>query len=118
MDFDEAIKAHSAWKMKLSTYLKNPDGSLKSSDIQVDNKCALGQWIYGEGAKFSNHPEYATLKQEHAKFHKAAAQVVAKADSGQSTSEETALGSKSEFASASSAVVSAIMAIRRKAQAV
>ena len=116
MDFDEAIKAHSAWKMKLSTYLKKPDGTLKSSEIQIDNKCALGQWIYGEGAKYSTHPEYATLKQEHEKFHKAAAQVVSKADLGQSTSEETALGSKSEFAAASSAVVSAIMAIRRKTQ--
>jgi hypothetical protein len=115
MDFDEAIKAHSSWKMKLSTYLRKPDGSLKVSEIQVDNKCALGQWIYGEGAKYSSLPEYATLKQEHAKFHKAAAQVVYKADSGQDTSEETALGTKSEFTSASSAVVSAIMAIRRKA---
>ena len=116
MDFDEAIKAHSAWKMKLSMYLKKPDGSLKVSEIQVDNKCALGQWIYGEGAKYSSHPEFATLKTEHALFHKAAAQVVQKADSGQDTSKETSLGSKSEFASASSSVVSAIMAIRRKVQ--
>jgi hypothetical protein len=58
MDFDEAIKAHSAWKMKLSTYLKKPDGSLKPSEIQVDNKCQLGQWIYAEGARLSSpgHP--------------------------------------------------------------
>lgn len=117
MDFDEAIKAHSAWKIKLSNYLKKPDGSLKANEIQMDNKCALGQWIYGEGAKFSSLPEYNTLKQEHAKFHKAAAQVVTKADSGQNTLEETALGSKSEFAAASSAVVAAIMGIRRKSQA-
>lgn len=116
MDFDEAIKAHSSWKMKLSTYLRKPDGSLKASEIQLDSKCALGQWIYGEGAKWSSHPEFATLKTEHAKFHKAAAQVVIKADSGQDTSQETSLGANSEFASASSAVVSAIMAIRRKAQ--
>lgn len=27
MDFDGAIKAHSDWKMKLSTYLRKPDGS-------------------------------------------------------------------------------------------
>jgi methyl-accepting chemotaxis protein len=116
MDFDEAIKAHSAWKMKLSAYLRKPDGSLKAADIQVDNKCALGQWIYGLGAKWSSLPEYATLKSEHARFHKAASQVVIRADSGQDTSEDIALGAKSEFALASSAVVSAIMAIKRKAQ--
>lgn len=115
MDFDEAIKAHSAWKMKLSSYLKSPDGSLKAEEIQVDNKCALGQWIYGEGLKWSSLPEYATLKAEHQKFHKAAAEVVRKAHSGASVSEDLALGGKSDFASASSAVVSAIMAMRRKA---
>lgn len=116
MDFDEAIKAHSAWKMKLSTYLKKPDGSLKASDIQADNKCSLGQWIHGEGEKWSFLPEYSKLKTEHAKFHKAAAQVINKADSGQDTTEETALGAKSEFALASTAIVTAIMAIRKKAE--
>lgn len=115
MDFDEAIKAHSAWKLKLSGYLRKPDGSLKVSDIQVDNKCQLGQWIYGDGAKYSSLPEFQKLKTEHARFHKAAANVVMKADSGQDTSEETALGGKSDFSSASSAVVFAIMEMKRKA---
>lgn len=117
MNFDEAIQAHSAWKMKLSNYLRKPDGSLKPAEIQLDNKCALGQWIYGEGVKWSSLSEYSVLKSEHSRFHKAAAEVVKKADSGVDTSEETALGSKSEFALASGAVVAAIMAIRRKAQA-
>lgn len=115
MNFDEAIAAHSAWKMKLSTYLRKPDGSLKPADIQVDNKCALGQWIHGDGSKFKASPEYETLKNEHAKFHKAAAEVVKKADSGQSTAEETAIGSKSDFGKASTAVVTAIMAMKKKA---
>lgn len=115
MDFDDAIKAHSAWKLKLSGYLRKPDGSLKVSDIQVDNKCLLGQWIYGDGAKYSSLPEFQKLKTEHARFHKAAASVVMKADSGQDTSEETALGGKSDFSAASSAVVSAIVEMKRKA---
>lgn len=116
MDFDEALKAHSAWKMKLSIYLKNPDKSLKASDIQVDNKCALGQWIHGEGAKYASLPEFITLKAEHAKFHKAAADVVLKADSGQSITEEIALGSGSVFSQSSTQVVTAIMKMKQKAQ--
>lgn len=116
MDFDEAIKAHAAWKLKLSTYLKKPDGSLKPVDVEVDNKCNLGQWIYGEGSKLSNFSEYATLKNEHNKFHKAAAEVIRKADRGESITDEIALGSKSAFGSASSAVVSAIMSMRMKAK--
>ncbi len=114
MDFDQAIKAHSEWKMKLQTYLKKPDKSLKAEEIQLDNKCPLGQWVYGEGAKHSALAEYATLKAEHAKFHKAAANVVRKADSGQSTSEETSLGANSDFANSSSTVVMAIMKMKAK----
>lgn len=115
MDFDEAIKAHSVWKMKLAAYLQKPDGSLKASEIEVDNKCALGQWIHGEGKKWQAIPEYAALKADHARFHRAAAEVVRKADSGQNTSEDIALGGKSEFAQASTAVVTAIMTLRKKA---
>lgn len=113
MDFDQAIAAHGAWKQKLSEYLRKRDGSMKPGDIGMDSKCPLGQWIYGEGSKYLKLPEYSTLKNEHARFHRAAAEVVHRADLGQSTSSEMALGSNSEFASASSSVVMAIMAMKR-----
>ncbi len=115
MDFDEAIKAHSAWKLKLSGYLRKPDGSIKAADVQVDNKCPLGQWIYGDGKKFSTMQEYDKLRTEHAHFHKAAADVVTKADAGQNITEDIALGTGSAFSKASTAVVSAIMEMKRKA---
>ena len=114
MNFDEAIAAHSSWKMKLSRYLRNPDGSLKASDIQPDNNCELGKWIYSEGKKHSSVPEFSTLKTEHAHFHKAAAEIVTKADSGQNVTEEVALGGTSEFATRSSNVVRAIMTLKKK----
>jgi len=113
MNFDDAITAHSAWKLKLTSYLKHPDGSLKVEDIQSDSKCNLGQWIHGEGTKWASSPHYTELKAEHARFHKAAASVVRKADSGQAVAEEVALGAKSDFANASSAVVSAIMHMKQ-----
>jgi hypothetical protein len=115
MDFDGAVRAHSEWKSKLKDYLEKPDGSLKTDVVGADNKCALGQWIYGEGAKYSALTEYSSLKTEHAKFHKACCDVVKKADAGQSTSADTQLGSSSEFATASSAVVMAIMQMKMKA---
>ena len=114
MDFDQAISAHSNWKAKLRAYLTKPDRSLSPSEIAQDNKCELGKWIHGEGAHHANLPEFQTLRDEHAHFHKTAAEVVRKADSGQNMTEETALGSKSEFATASSRVVSAIMGIKAK----
>jgi Chemoreceptor zinc-binding domain len=115
MNFDEAIRSHSEWKMKLTKYIKHPDHSLKSAEVAIDNKCALGQWINGEGRKFASLPEFSKLKNEHQRFHKAAAAVITKADSGQDQSEEICLGAKSEYASASSAVVSGIMAMKAKA---
>lgn len=115
MNFDQAIAAHGAWKQKLASYLVKPDGSLKPNEISPDNKCPLGQWIHGEGVQHSKLPEYAALKGEHAHFHKAAADIVRKADAGQAMTQETALGAKSEFSVASSAVVMAIMNMKKHA---
>ncbi|MDR3709340.1 MAG: CZB domain-containing protein [Capsulimonadaceae bacterium] len=115
MNFDEAIQAHSAWKMKLSRYLRAPDGSIKAADIQPDCNCALGKWIYGDGKKWNTLSEYGTLRTEHARFHQEAARIVSKADTGKAVSEELYLGANSEFAKTSGAVVKAIMDIRRKA---
>lgn len=114
MDFDHAISAHSSWKAKLRTYLAKPDGSLSPSEVAQDNKCELGKWISGEAAKYSSLPEFQTVRSEHARFHKAAADVIQRADLGQNVSEETSLGAKSEFSSATTAVVSALMALKRK----
>lgn len=50
----------------------------------------------------------------HARFHKAAGDVVNKANAGQKVTEEIALGSKSEFAAASGDVVKALMAMKTK----
>jgi len=114
MDFDEAIKAHSGWKMKLAAYLAKPDGSLKAATVEPDNNCALGKWIYAEGARLSAQPEFITLKAEHARFHKCAAAVIRKADTGQKVAEEIAVGANSDFGKASSAVVFALMTMKRK----
>lgn len=114
MDFDQFIKAHIAWKNRLSQYLAKPDHSLTPMEIAQDNKCDVGKWIAGEGAKYSSLPEFQTLRTEHARFHRAAADVIRHADSGQNVNEEVALGGKSEFSAASSAIVSAIMAMKNK----
>lgn len=114
MDFDHAISAHTQWKARLRSYLTKPDRSLSSSEVGQDNKCDLGKSIAGEGTQYSSLPEFQTVRSEHARFHKAAADIIHKADSGHNVSEETALGAKSEFSSASSAVVSALMALKAR----
>ncbi len=117
MNFDEAINAHAAWKLKLSAYLRNPDKSLDAKKVAVDNQCALGKWLHGEGKAYSAQPEFAQALAEHARFHKAAASVVSKADAGVNVSEEVALGGQSDFATASMNLVRALMTLKTKAKA-
>jgi hypothetical protein len=114
MDFDEAIAAHSAWKQKLKAYLAKPDHHLKVEEVGADDKCELGRWIKSEYQKHSDIREFATLRTDHARFHQAAADVVKRADSGQKVTEEVALGARSEFATASSAVITDLMALKKK----
>lgn len=114
MNFDDAIKAHAGWKMKLKSYLDRPDKSLRPEDVESDSRCELGKWIHGDGRQFSSHAEYGVLKDEHARFHRAAADIVRKANGGQNVTAEVALGAASPFAQASTSVVSAIMAMKRK----
>ena len=112
MDFDDAIKANSAWKLKLSTYLRNPDGSIKSADIRPDNRCTLGQWIQSVDATYGHMADFVTLKDMHKKFHGAAAEVILNADSGHNVTEDIGLGATSDFGVASQAVVRSLMRLK------
>ena len=114
MNIDNAIDAHVGWKLKLSSYLHKPDKSLDPAKVGADNGCELGQWIHGEGKKYANLPEFTKLTVDHAQFHRAAAEVINRANSGQAVGEEVALGAKSAFAMASTAVVSDLMYLKRK----
>jgi hypothetical protein len=110
MKFEDAVKAHVDWKSKLKAYLSAPNKSLNPTEVEKDNTCELGKWLRGEGAKYSSKKVYKDLLAEHAKFHKAAADVVRRADSGQKVLAETTLGAKSEFSTLSEKVVGLIMA--------
>ncbi len=113
MELDDAIEAHSAWKHKLALCLKRPGDRSKPAEIRADNRSELGQWLHGEGKKFSLLAEYNKLLAENARFHRAAAKLVEKANAGQETNEEVA-ASDSEFACASRDVIAAIVGLKSK----
>lgn len=77
-DFKKAISAHLGWRSRLNNYINNPDGSLKSEIVCMDNQCELGQWLHGIG---KNNPKsslkiYSDLMSSHADFHQAAGKIV------------------------------------------
>jgi Chemoreceptor zinc-binding domain len=114
VELDEAIAAHSAWKAKLKTYLRKPDKSLIADDVAKDNQCILGKWLYADGAKYFAFPEFKELREEHANFHRAAADLIKRADSGESVGEEAALGANSAFSTLSSRLVQLIVKLKQK----
>jgi len=113
MNLDDEIGVYGRWPGKLKAYLKKPDGSLKVADLRVDDKCALGHWIHEEEAKLAAMDEYAALKDLHARFHAAAADIVALADGGQTEPAEAALGKK-DFRVLFGRLISALIQMKNK----
>jgi methyl-accepting chemotaxis protein len=114
MNFDDAIVAHTEWKMRLSRYVRKPDGTYTAGEVGRDDKCRLGKWIYGEGReRFGSLPEYSLLLTQHAEFHKKAAEIIQKADSGRTISDEE-FTVASDYGRLSTAVINAIRAMRTK----
>lgn len=73
---DQAINAHSQWKVKLLTAVNGGELPDKAQ-CGVDNQCDLGKWIYGEGRlKHSALGEFAVLRDAHKHFHQAVGSVV------------------------------------------
>lgn len=116
MNFEEAIKAHSDWKLKLQRYIRHPDGSIDANQLARDNACALGAWLYTEGKAYGHLPEYKKLMEAHKAFHQEAGCIVARKDKGEDVSEETALSSSSPFTKHSTEVVSILMRLKRLVQ--
>jgi hypothetical protein len=85
MDWMEIIRAHVMWKQRLTTLLAGESTEvLDPESIREDNRCALGIWIYGEGATMSQLSRYEDVRELHAQFHEYAANVVALYRAGRS----------------------------------
>jgi len=112
LNFEQAIEAHARWKSKLQKYIAQPDHSLDPVKTAQDSLCDLGKWLHGAGKKHSQLAEFGQLLSDHARFHRAAGDIIRRADIGERLGEEVALGGRSEYAQASTAVVSALMKIK------
>lgn len=115
MNFDEAIAAHAKWKVRLRVFLEDPGkDSLKPDEVERDDQCDLGKWIYGEGSKNAGDAAFATLEEAHRQFHVLAGDVIRKAVAGRRLEAEAILSG--EYLRRSVAVISAITAIKRHAE--
>ena len=77
MNWMEIIGAHVMWKQRLTAFLAGSSTEpLDPDTIRLDDRCALGQWIYGAGKAMSELPRYEEVRGLHAQFHQYAADVV------------------------------------------
>lgn len=115
MNFDDAVAAHIKWKVRLGHFIHGM-GSEKfdSDEVAKDDVCALGRWIYAEGARWSGLPAYRDLVDKHARFHRLASEIVKKVESGDKAGAALALGGP--FAGASRETVAAIRELQRQAE--
>ena len=112
-DFDKAIEAHRAWKVKLRSAIAQRE-RLDADAICRDDRCSLGQWLHGPGgARWGSRPAFVKLVEEHAEFHRAAGEVAATINRGAYEQAERLLGSGSRFAEASNRTVTAIVQAKR-----
>lgn len=77
MDWMGIISAHVLWKKRLQSLLDGTsEETLNPDNIGVDNKCALGLWIYGDGQSYKEESKFEEVRLMHADFHQKAADVV------------------------------------------
>jgi hypothetical protein len=90
--------------------------SLDPEVIGTDNKCALGQWLYGEAKQHAQLPEYAALIKQHAEFHKSASEVLRLALAGQAEMAKASLTNEGPFVTTSVRTITAIRRLQRKVE--
>lgn len=84
LDFYSAIATHQRWKNRLKDVVRGQSQeALDPAVVGRSDACALGQWLTTQEGGQHISPELMTrLKEEHAQFHKLAAEVIRLSDQG------------------------------------
>jgi len=115
MDLNEAIRAHSEWKMKLRSAISER-ATLDPVSLAQSDHCALGKWLHGESrAKYGHLGSHKNCVQLHTEFHKQASKIAATINSGRYSEAEQMLGSGTPYTDTSHKIVMAIGTLKREA---
>ena len=115
MNLEEAVQKHAEWKLKFRSAISKKE-QMDAATISKDNCCVVGQWMYGEGkTRWGSKPEFQKALEKHTAFHVQAGKVAGLINSAKYAEAEAALGSGTPYASASSEVGVALIALKRAA---
>ena len=115
MNFDDAIKVHTYWKVTLR-WMINGHRPVDAAETADPHRCELGLWIDGEGKRYADLPEFIRLVQEHADFHRVAATAINKVRSGLNLEADEMLGPDGAFTQASMRTIDAIRALKAQVE--
>ncbi len=111
----KGIGAHGMWKQRLLDAINTGKSEWTPDVVCQDNQCEFGKWLYSCTSAEQSSPHYQSVRGLHADFHKAAADVLQLALSGNKSDAEQAVSPGSQYASASSALTKEMIAWKAKA---
>ena len=98
---DAAIATHDKWKTDLMAAIKAGSSELTPDDVRADDRCAFGKWLDSVGPDLRASLHYERVRDLHARFHEAAADVLALAVGGKGPQALVSLEFGSDYVSAS-----------------
>lgn len=112
-NFDQAIDAHRAWKVKLRQAIASK-ATLDADTICRDDRCPLGQWLHGAGGRrWGTQPIFTQLLDKHAQFHQTAGSVARTINAGQYSEAESLISAGSNFSDVSLEVTTLLTQAKR-----
>ena len=112
VDFGALILAHSRWKSKLRSAVENHE-QIDADAAGRDDRCDLGKWLYGEGKKYAQLPEYNDLRNKHSSFHSIIPKVINLSHISREKALEMLDSGSGEFGRATSDCINAIASLRK-----
>jgi hypothetical protein len=88
---DAAILAHDDWKARLLAAVEAGSSEFHPDQVRIDELCAFGRWLHQAEPDLKASLHYGRVRDLHARFHKAAADVLALALSGRGPQALTSL---------------------------
>jgi Chemoreceptor zinc-binding domain len=115
MDLNEAIKKHTAWKLKFRKAIDDKE-MIEVEPISKDNYCELGKWLHSEAkSKFKNLSSFSECVTKHAAFHIEAGKIAEAINAKKYEEAEAMMASDTSYAAASLAVGVAVIRLKKEA---
>ena len=112
LDIDTMFEAHRQWKVKLRDAIDSEE-AVDTDKLSRDDCCALGQWLYGPGQRWSHGPRFEELLTRHKHFHQLAGQVGTQINRKDFAQASAALGVGTPFSRATREVLQVLSAVKR-----